>query len=52
MTGSILCIYCGSPSSRSAKRKRLVESSEDEEMPEDSESQHGDDESESPKPVR
>ena len=47
----MLCHDCGSSSPRSTKRKRHVESSE-EEVPDDSESQNGDDESESPKPVR
>ena len=50
MASICCCIGCGSLSPRTAKRKRLVESSEDE-VPEDSESQNGDDERESPKPV-
>jgi hypothetical protein len=44
-------IDCRSPSPRSAKRKRLVESSE-EDVPDDTESQDGDDESEDREPVQ
>ena len=47
---SILLFIYNSLESRSAKRKRLIESSDEEVA--DSESHDGDDESESPEPVR